>query len=753
MNSTKQSELIILLKTYIKNWKLFLFSFIFCVGLAGGYILLKNPVFKIDANILIKEDSKSGGLASNMLKSIPVSDMLGVGGGAVDDEVEIISSYSNIFETVKSLNLNVKYIEGFLKKKEFYLDSPIKVYSIEPNMADTFRFRVEMKVLVDKDENVKVKAYYDGDKIADVKSKFPVKVNTLFGDFIVDKTNFFEPDEKLRMRVYFDGCRGTALTIKRNLGISIVSKKSNVINLTNEDELPNRSVDLLNVLIEKYNDYGLNEKNAEAIRTDEFLSKRLLLLESQLKTAESNVEIYKEKNELTDLGVEAELLVKKSSDFRENIIRVETQYSIISMLEDFVKNPENRYSVVPTSFGINLETASGVISSYNSMLLYRNKLLRSSSLENPILESLNEQIDTIRYSVIMNIESIKHGIQCTLDDLKAQEAKFINRIKGVPKREREYIELRRLLEIKQTLYVYLLQQQEENAMKLAAYNPKAQIVDKAFIYNKPVKPMKKLIALAALLFSILLPMGYIYIRNMIRSKFDDKASLDDLNIVVSDEIHASKDSVLFSGKNSISEENIRGLRSSVIRKLGKDSVSNTILVASICKGEGKSFIALNLALSFAKMGKKTIIVDSDLRTDEYPIYLNSEVVSFSEYGLVDIIKDNVAAASVIKRTNIDENLYILPSGKSSNIASELLLNKKLSVLLDELKKSFDYIIFDSVRLLDYPDTVALFDISDCTIFVTRANYSDKQTLGYIETLIENNKLSKYICVVNDVKSE
>lgn len=753
MGKIYQSELKTLVNTYLKNWKLFAVSFVVCVGLAGVYLLIKNPEFKIDANILIKEDSKPGGLASNMLKSIPVSDMLGVGGGAVDDEVEIISSYSNIFETVKSLNLNIRYIEGFLKKKEFYLDSPIKVYSIEPNMADTFRFSVEMKVFVDKNENVKVKAYYDGDKIADVKSKFPVKVNTLFGDFIVEKTKFFESDEKLRMKVLFDGYRGTALTIKRNLGVSIVSKKSNVINITNEDELPNRSVDLLNVLIEKYNNYGQNEKNAEAIRTDEFLSKRLNLLESQLQTAERNVEIYREKNELTNLGAEAELLVNKSSDFRENIIRIETQYSIISMLEDFVKNPENRYSVVPTSFGINLETASGVVSSYNSMLLYRNKLLRSSSLENPILESLNEQIDTIRYSVILNIESIKHGIQCTLDDLKAQEAKFIDRIKGVPKIEREYIELRRLLEIKQSLYVYLLQQQEENAMKLAAYNPKAQIIDKAFVYTRPVKPMTKLIALAALLFAVLLPMGYLYLRKMLSSKFSSKASLADFEISVSDEVHSADKSIMFDGGYSVAEEDIRNLRSSVFRMLDNSLDSKSLLVTSINKGEGKSFISLNLALSVAKMGKKVLLIDADLRTDEGSLSADSNLYACSVQGLGDVITGGVNVATVLKKTKIDDNLFILPSGSVNNNASEILLNAGFVSMLDELKKSFDFIVIDSVHLLDYSDSVVLLNIVDGTIFVTRANYTDKQTIGYIETLVEVNGVSKYICVVNDVKVE
>lgn len=756
MGKIYQSEFKTLIITYLKNWKLFVISFIVCVGLAGAYLLIKNPEFRVVANILIKEDSKSGGmsaLASSMMKGMAFGDMLSVGGGVVDDEIEVISSYSILYESVKKLGLNVNYEEGILKKKKYYNNSPLVLTAVNINMADTFKYSVKFKVKVDKNDNVKVKAYYKRDKLAEVKSKFPVNVSTVFGDFVLDKTQFFKDGEPLSMNIYLSGYSGATQGLIEKINIAVASKKANVIGLSFVDELPKRGIDLLNTIVDTYNEYGIDEKNITARRTAEFLQQRIDLIDSDLKAVERIVEQYKEENNLTDIESEAQIILSKSSDFKEKLINAETQYTVISMIEDFLKAPENRYAVVPMSLGIEEKSAVESLLSYNELLLERLKLLRSTNPGNPMIESMNEQVDATRQSVLVTIQSIKRGIEYARNDLRMQEETFMNRIKGMPKQEREYVEIKRQQEIKQALYLYLLQQQEENALKLAISNPKSQIIDKAFMYNEPVKPMKKLIALAALLFAILLPMGYIYVRKLLRSKFDNKNSLGDLNIVVSDEIHNSEKPILFSGNSSVAEEDIRTLRSSVIRMFDGEVSSKTLLVTSINRGEGKSFVALNLALSMAKMGKKTIIIDADLRKDNGSISYNTDICVPSDNGLADIIKGNATLTNVIKRTSLDGNLYVLPSGKSRNDASELLLNDRFVSLINELKESFDFIVFDSVHLFDYSDSIALLNIADITVFVTRANYSDKQTLGYIETLIDENKLSKYICVVNDVKSE
>lgn len=756
MESFKQSEFVTLMKSYLKNWKLFLLSFIVCVGLAGAYMLIKNPEFKIAANILIKEDSKSGGMsgmASQMMKGMAFGDMLSVGGNGVDDEVEVVSSYSITYKAVKELGLNTQYTEGFIKKKKYYNDSPLLLKPISPEMADTFKYHVRFKVEVDKQQLASVKAYYKRTKIAEVKSGFPVKVPTKYGDFVIDKTNFYKQDKKLNMEIYFAGYSGFTQSLMKELNIDIASKKANVINLEYEDELPYRGIDLLNSIIKHYNNYGIDEKNVTAERTALFLQQRIDLMDDNLKSIERLIEKYKEDNNLTDIETEAEIILDKSSDFKEQLIKAETQYTVISMIEDFLKAPENRYAVVPMSLGIEEKSAVESLLAYNQLLMQRLKLLRSTNPGNPIIESMNEQVDATRLSVLVTIQSIKRGIEYARNDLKMQQDFFMNRIKGMPKQEREYVEIKRQQEIKQALYLYLLQQQEENALKLAQANPKAQIIDEAFMYNIPVAPMKKLIALAALFFAVLLPVLYLYLKNMFTTKFADKKSIGETDLIVSNELHSANNTILFSGNTNVVDEDMRNLRATIFRMLDNNIEGKSLLVTSIKAGEGKSLVAMNLALSIAKLGKKVLIVDADLRTNEGSLSANSDLYAVHEEGISDVVNGNKNLNSVIFRSKIDDNLFILPSGKDSANASEILLNKHFGDIVNEAKQAYDFVIFDSVHLYDYSDTVALFTMSDGVVFVARANYSDKQTFGYIESIVSENNIAKYTCVVNDVKSE
>lgn len=756
MNSLQQSEFVALVKVYIKKWKLFVLSFIVCLGLAGAYLTVKNPEFKSAANILIKEDSKSGGmssLASSMMKGVAFGDMLSVGGSVVDDEIEVISSYSILYNTVKELGLNTTYEEGLIKKKHYYGNQPLSLLPVDKNMADTFKYHVKFKVDVDGNENVKVKAYYKRDKLAEVKSKFPVTIKTAFGDFVLDKTLSFEKNKDLSMKIMFNGYSGTTQALKKNIDISQASKKANVINLSVDDELPSRGRDILNTIIKNYNDYGIAEKNITAERTAEFLQQRIDIMDADLKSVERAVEDYKESNNLTDIESEAKIILDKSSDFKEQLISAETQYTVISMIEDFLKDPKNRYAVVPMSLGIEEKSAVESLLSYNELLLERLKLLRSTNPGNPIIESMNEQVDATRQSVLVTIQSIKRGIEYARNDLRMQEETFMNRIKGMPKQEREYIEIKRQQEIKQALYIYLLQQQEENALKMAMANPKAQIIDNAFTYNIPVKPMKKLIVVAALLFSVLLPIIYIYLNKMFASRFESRKALQPMcSVLLEGDLHHSDRNILFSGNQNIVDEDMRNIRSCIFKMFEGNIDGKALLVSSINEGEGKTFVARNLALSIAKLGKRVLLVDADLRRSSGSLSDDSEIYHVSNKGLSDVVKKTCDLDSVIKPSILNDNLYILPSGDVKSDFAEVLMSKNFSEIISKAEKSYDFVLLDSVQLYDYSDSVALFNLADGVLFVTRSNYSNKQSIGYLESLIDSNKL-RYACIVNDVKSE
>lgn len=749
-NSYKQSNIVELVVSYVKHWKLFLLSFVICVGLAGAYILVKNPEFRINANILIKEDSKSGmsGLASSMMKTgIPFGDVLSVGGSAVDDEIEIINSYSILRETVKDLGLNVSCSSGLIKKTNYYQDSPLRITPANPDMPDTLRYTIEMKVTVDKQENVKVKAYYDGDLIGSVKSQFPAKLTTVFGDFLIEKTKFYDGDKNRKFKVYYSGYGSSTEALMRNVEISIASKKANVVNLFIDDEIPDRGKDILNSIIKNYNLYGIDEKNVTAVRTAEFLQQRIDLIAEDLSAVESEVEKYKEDNQLTDIGSEARIILEKSSYFKERLISAETQFSVISIIEDFLQAPENRYAVVPMSLGIDEESAVGSLLAYNKLLMERLKLLRSTNPGNPIIESMNEQVDATRQSVLMTIQSIKRGIEYARNDLREQEKTFNDRIKGMPKQQREYIAIKRQQEIKQALYLYLLQQQEDNALKLAMENPKAQIIDNAYVNSRPVKPMKKLIAAAALLFTIILPIVYLYVRKTLNRKFHSARQLGNYTMLdVYMDIHSSCSPRLFTGQTETVDEDMRDLRSMVFRAMDNDIEHKVATVTSVMKGEGKTFVASNLALSVAMLGKKVLLIDANLRNSS----LSTDILNAPAKGLTQVIQGQSDYKSVIQESSWHENLYVLPAGDVRSNAAEVLLSSAFSSLVNELESLYDFIVIDSANLYDYSDTMPLLHLNDLTIVVTRAGFSDKDTMEYIETLVNKEVISNYICIVNDV---
>lgn len=749
-NSYKQSNIVELVVSYVKHWKLFLLSFVICVGLAGAYILVKNPEFRINANILIKEDSKSGmsGLASSMMKTgIPFGDVLSVGGSAVDDEIEIINSYSILRGTVKDLGLNVSCSSGLIKKTNYYQDSPLRITPANPDMPDTLRYTIEMKVTVDKQENVKVKAYYDGDLVGSVKSQFPAKLTTAFGDFLIEKTKFYDGDKNRKFKVYYSGYGLSTEALMRNVEISIASKKANVVNLFIDDEIPDRGKDILNSIIKNYNLYGIDEKNVTAARTAEFLQQRIDLIAEDLSAVESEVEKYKEDNQLTDIGSEARIILEKSSYFKERLISAETQFSVISIIEDFLQAPENRYAVVPMSLGIDEESAVGSLLAYNKLLMERLKLLRSTNPGSPIIESMNEQVDATRQSVLMTIQSIKRGIEYARNDLREQEKTFNDRIKGMPKQQREYIAIKRQQEIKQALYLYLLQQQEDNALKLAMENPKAQIIDNAYVNSRPVKPMKKLIAAAALLFTIILPIVYLYVRKTLNRKFHSARQLGNYTMLdVYMDIHSSCSPRLFTGQTETVDEDMRDLRSMVFRAMDNDIEHKVATVTSVMKGEGKTFVASNLALSVAMLGKKVLLIDANLRNSS----LSTDILNAPAKGLTQVIQGQSDYKSVIQESSWHENLYVLPAGDVRSNAAEVLLSSAFSSLVNELESLYDFIVIDSANLYDYSDTMPLLHLNDLTIVVTRAGFSDKDTMEYIETLVNKEVISNYICIVNDV---
>ena len=528
----------------------------------------------------------------------------------------------------------------------------------------------------------------------------------------------------------------------------IATKKANLIRLGILENNIQRGKDLLNTIITTYNDNGIQTKNLEASQTAHFLNIRIDSIITELSEIEKKIELYKRSNNLTNIEAEAKIILEQNGIFKEKLVETETQRQIVSLIEKFMSDPQNKYSLMPFNSGLSDKSSIEAIQNYNELILKRLKLLQTAKPNSPTIKLIEQQIDANRENVQNTISNMKSGIEIALKDLHAQEKTFISRIKNMPTQEREFINIKRQQLIKEELYLFLLQKKEENAITLAVATPKGQIVDKAYNINKPVGATRLMLLSFSILIGLLLPIVYLYLRNIFKTKFGTRSELEALtDIPILGEIctnDTNENIVVKDGSTSPISELFRLLRSNIQFILnGKDE--KVILVTSSTSGEGKSFISSNFAKTLALSGKKVILIGMDIRNPRLGDYLKLQ----NKYGLTNYLATNtITIPEIIVPKVLHDNMDIILAGPIPPNPAELLSSEKLKGLIDELKQTYDYIILDTAPVGLISDTFNFAYISDMTIYVCRANYTTKDNIRYANTLVQNNRLKKMSFVIN-----
>lgn len=760
MNTIEQNnnsvDIASLIKKYIKYWYLFAISIIVCFILAYAYVKISKPVYVIKANLLIKQDDgKSGGIQSAMLKNFSFGGMLS--GGDVDDELYIVSSHSVFKEAIKKLNLNKKYIvrKNILKKIDAYDNYPVKI-DVPAGIEDTLSTTLKFKIKVSENGKIRVKVLNGKDKkVGETSSQnFPITIHTDYGNYTLNKTKDFPSGKKINTTIYLSGYDAVAENWSKSISIGKIDKKSNMIALSLKETNIPRGKDILNNIIDIYNKQGIIDKNLEAQNTAKFIEERISLIQKELFEAEQEVEKYKKENNLTDIETEAKIILEQNGDFKSKLIETETQYQIVGLIESFLKDPNNKYSLVPFSTTLSEQSSSEVVQKYNELILERMKLLRTAKENSPTVQLINSQIDATRNNVINTITNIKQSVGIALKDLKAQENKFLSRIKGMPTQEREFINIKRQQVIKEELYLFLLQKKEENALTLAVTTPKGQIVDAAYNLNKPVSPQKTIILFIGLLFGVIIPILYLYLKEVLNTKFSTKQELENItSIPILGEICETKSKaplVVKEGDTSPIVELFRLIRTNIQFILNNKN-EKVILITSSISGEGKSFFSCNLGMSLALMNKKVILVGLDIRSPKLAEYLN---IKNKNIGLTNYLaSENVEIKDIIITNELHNNFDIIISGPVPPNPAELLLSDRLDMLFERLKEKYDYILIDSAPVGLVSDTFCLNRIADSTIYICRANYTEKDNIKYLNQLVSNNRLKKVSLVINGTNAK
>lgn len=752
-NSNELISLPEIAKTIVKNWYLFVISIVCCMAIAFAYSKITKDQYTVCANVMIRTDmSSAGNMASAFMQQFGLGNIMGQG-ASVDDELHVISSHSLMREAAVKMGLNRTHIykENFFNRETQYKDFAIDV--IDPTMqCDTLSSTLIFKIKVNEDNLADIKVKRRFFTIADMrKTTLPAKVETPYGTYIVTTTPDYVAGEKYNYTIRVCSFDAAAENIGKNVDIYIPDKLSNLITLSMQTAYIDYGKDLLNTLTSLYNKRGIKEKNIEAINTAQFINERLSLIANELDSAERKVEKYKQDNKLSDLETEAKIILEQDGEFQATLLETETQSKILEYTLEFISQPENRYSLIPFSNGLD-KGAADAITAYNELALKRLNLANTAKAGSPALKMLEEQIDASRQNVITTVKTALESTNISLKDLRDKEAKFYDRIRTMPTQEREYISIFRQKAIKEELYIFLLQKQEENALTLAMASPKGQIVDEAYNFVEPVSLSTTMKLAIGFLLGIILPTIYLYLKALFRTKFSTKEEVERMTrIPILGELcthHSDSNIVVHEGDNSSISELFRLLRTNLQFMLTgkKDKV---VLLTSSVSGEGKSFVSVNLAIALALLKKRVLIIGLDIRNPRLSEYFNIT----SRFGITNYLaSEDIEIDQIIVPSQVDPLLDVITAGPVPPNPAELILSNRLDALFDELRKRYDYIIVDSAPVAMVSDTFSLMRIADAVVYVCRANYTQREYIRYCNTLVTDGRLRNVSLIVNATNS-
>lgn len=538
------------------------------------------------------------------------------------------------------------------------------------------------------------------------------------------------------------------------LSIEPTSKTTSVVTVSVKNTSKKRGEDFINKLIEIYNKNANNDKNEVAQNTARFIDERISVINQELGTTEQELESFKREAGLTDLSSDAQLAISEQSAYEKLCVENGTQLNLIQYLSEYIRKPENVTATLPANVGLNDETLSGLIAQYNALILERNRLLRTSSETNPVVRRLDSNIEDMRAGIITTIASVRKGLLITKADLDRQAGKYAGRISNAPAQERRFVSIQRQQEIKAGLYLMLLQKREENNIALAATANNAKIIDDAIADDFPISPQSKKIYMIALVLGLGIPVGVIYLLNLLSFRIEGRADVEKLTDVpiigdvplTEPEAGHTHTIAVRENDNDIMAETFRSLRTNLLFILG-DPDKKVILVTSTMSGEGKTFIASNLAVSLALLGKKVIIVGLDIRKPGLNKVFH---IPHKERGITQYLSapQSTDLRSMVLPTDISVNLSVLPGGAVPPNPTELLARQSLADAIDILKKEYDYIVLDTAPIGMVTDTQLIARVADASIYVCRADYTHKNDYRLINELYNNKRLPNLCTVIN-----
>lgn len=759
-----------ILSMLILNWQWFALSVFIMLCGAVLYLKYSDPVYQVSTKMLIKdEQNQRRGGANQMLANMQDLGFISNSAG-IDNEVEILQSRILVREAVNDLKLYVEYKkDGKIKDRLIYKSQRVNV-DLDPNSLQA----LENSKLPAKYNKVVVKVKYEegtysmeglcynkeGEEVT-FNRKFnglPASFKTPAGTLHFTFNRYMDQEEDDDRAVIATILPPTtvAAMYQANLSVEPTSKTTSIALITLKDQSVARGEDFLNQLAVCYNRQANADKNEIALKTEEFINSRIEKINAELGLTEGELENYKKRYNVTQLQLDATQNLTQTSLLSSKLTDAQTQIELLDYLREFIDNPDNKYQIIPSNVGLQDQSSTVLINQYNQDVLARNKQLRSASEIAPQVQTLTATLDELQRSIRVALLQARRSADIQRKGIENEYAKYRNRVDNTPEQERILNQIGRQQEVKSGLYLMLLQKREENSISLAATADKGKLIDEP-IYQGKVSPKNMVIMLVALVLGIGLPLLIIYLIQMMRYKIEgheDVACLTTIPIVAdvavaSEAAKSSAGIVVKENQNSQMDEIFRSLRTNVQFML--EEGQKVILFTSSTSGEGKTFNAANLAVSFALLGKKVALLGLDIRKPALGKLFN---VADKSGGMTPLMAmamvDKKAVKSQIRPSNVNDNLDLILAGPIPPNPTELLARKNLIDIIEILKEDYDYIILDTAPVGLVTDTLQIAKLADVSCFVCRADYTPKAAFTLVNSLAAEKKLKNMCIVLNGV---
>ncbi len=741
-----------LVDKYLRHFWWFIVSVILSLFFAYLYIHYKFPVYESTATVLIERNDLSSGSAElSMLKDVGLTNE----GSVLEDEIELFKSRTLMEKVVSDLRLNWRYENlgtktGFVRS-ELFDDNPIDVAPVHSDSA-FLEGNLIFEVEISSKSTFQIK---DALGVKNGIHWFGGVLSTKFGEISIKKTDRFD---KLwigkTIRVTLTPFNRAVSRVQQSFSVSLASKEANLIVLRIRGNERYKNNVILNRLIAEHEENTILKKNEIVRNTTDFINDRMKYIASELTDVEMEGEKYKSQYHLIDVTSDAASYLEKESDIEKQVIDKTIEKNIVDFMIDFLDKEDGFDHLLPTNLGLEDVSIIEMTNQYNKLVLERNQLASVSGAKNPGIARLESQLSNMRSSLELSLRNLNRSLDFKLNKLKSEEGLYQSKIQDIPKYEREYRDILRQQQIKETLYLFLLQKREENEISLAATVDNMQVVDKAFSSEEPISPKPKVIFLASFFIGLLFPILIIYLIDLLNRKVKNRLDIEKFGLNVLAELPEFKDkeeAIVLNKPHSAIAESFRALRAglSFILPLEKASGGKVISITSTLGSEGKTFTSINLAYIYAAIGKKVLLLGMDLRKPRLGDYLNLE----SKVGLSNYLSNSEidwkSMISVVERNG--HEVSVINSGSIPPNPSELLMSGRLKELLEMLRLEYDVIILDNAPIGLVADAMITNDLCDVTLFLVRVNLLDRRMLNLVTQLNKDGKLKRLYIVLNSAK--